>query len=62
MVEHMPDRITVRVEDEMLAQIDALAAELSEAAKGVRLTRSDVARVALERGIADLKSEKKSKR
>lgn len=61
MVAVMPDRITVRLEDHQLAQLDALAEELSAAARGVKLTRSDAVRVVLEHGFAALKTDKKKR-
>jgi hypothetical protein len=47
----------IRVEPELLARLEAIAAELSRRSMGIVAKRSDVARVALERGAESLEKE-----
>ena len=47
----------VRVELELLTRLDAIAAELSRRSVGIVVKRSDVARVAIERGTESLEKE-----
>lgn len=54
--------LSFRVHGDELAALDALAQDLSESARGARVSRSDAARVALLQGIESIKAEKKTKR
>jgi hypothetical protein len=47
----------VRVEPELLVRLEAIAAELSRRSMGIVVKRSDVARVAIERGAESLEKE-----
>lgn len=49
--------IPVRMTDEMLRQLDEVAALLSERAAGAEVSRSEATRVALERGLEALTKE-----
>lgn len=49
--------IPVRLEDELIARLDALAAALTERTAGVKVSRSAAMRAALERGLASLEDE-----
>jgi predicted transcriptional regulator len=49
--------IPIRLDDDLVARLDALAAALTERAAGVKVTRTAAMRTALERGIAALESE-----
>ncbi len=59
----MPDEskdfhgISVRLTVEELEELDTLASELTRRAKGARVTRAGVARIAHNYGIAQLKRE-----
>lgn len=46
-----------RLPDELRQRLDALAASLSARAAGTRVTRSDVVRIALGRGVDALEHE-----
>lgn len=47
----------VRIEEETERRIDAIAAELSRRAAGVEAKRGEVARAALEKGVAVLEQD-----
>lgn len=49
--------IPLRLEQEILDRLDRIAAALSERAAGVRVTRADATRIALERGATALEAE-----
>ena len=49
--------LAVRLNPELLAKLDELAGLLSERAAGAEITRSEVARLALERGVEVLAAE-----
>ena len=51
-------RINVRTDQEVIDGLDRLAVQLSE--PGAELTRSDVARLAMLRGMAQLRAERKA--
>jgi hypothetical protein len=48
--------------EELAEKLDAVAATLSKRAAGVEVTRSDVVRVAIERGLEVILAESKPKR
>lgn len=54
--------IAVRVSAEMQGRLDALAEKLSARAGGAEVKRSDVARLAMERGLDVLEAEFRRKR
>lgn len=54
--------LSVRMNDELAEKIDAVAAKLSQRAAGVEVTRSDVVRVALDRGLEAILSDTNKKR
>jgi hypothetical protein len=54
--------IAVRLEGGLVALVDRIAAELSERAAGVNVTRSDAIRVLIERGARAIEGDKKPKR
>ena len=56
------ESVYVRLDDEAIARLDALATEMSAAAKGARITRSAALRVLVDRGFASLDVEKSKKR
>lgn len=48
----MPARPTpIRIEDEVIQRLDAIAAAMTERAAGVKVARANVIRLALERGM-----------
>lgn len=49
--------VAVRLSPELIAQLDKLAALMSERAAGAEISRSEVARLALERGVEGLTAE-----
>lgn len=49
--------IPIRLEDDLVARLDALAAVLTERAAGVKVTRTAAMRSALERGLEALEDE-----
>lgn len=49
--------IPIRLEDELIERLDALATALTERAAGVKVTRTAAMRAALERGIEALEAE-----
>lgn len=49
--------MSVRLEEDVLARLDALAAALSKRAAGAEVNRSDALRVAALRGVEDLERE-----
>lgn len=49
--------IPIRLEDDLIARLDALAAALTERAAGVKVTRTAAMRAALERGLESLEDE-----
>jgi len=49
--------ISIRLDEGLLARLDALAEELTKRAAGARVGRSSVMRLALERGLASLEGE-----
>lgn len=55
----MPPRrlIPVRMDDDMISELDKLAEALTEAAQGAPVSRSDAVRIALRRGINVLREE-----
>jgi hypothetical protein len=54
MTEHP---VPVRLSTEQLDRLDALALLLKERAAGARVTRSEIVRIALDRGMAVLEAE-----
>lgn len=46
-------KISLRLSDEQTAKVDARARTLSEQASGIRITRTDVLRLALERLLTE---------
>lgn len=48
---------SLRVDDALLARVDALAVALSERAAGASVSRANVLRIALERGVDVLEKE-----
>jgi predicted DNA-binding protein len=50
-------QVAIRIPEELAARVDALAAALSQRAAGTPITRSDAARLAMERGAAALEVE-----
>ena len=54
--------LSVRMNDDLAAKLDAVAATLSQRAAGIEVTRSDVVRVALERGLEVILAEQKPMR
>lgn len=54
----MPGRpIPLRIEQATLDRLDRIAEALSERAAGVRVTRADASRIALDRGAEALEKE-----
>ncbi len=49
--------VAVRMPPELIERLDALAVKLSKRAAGAEVSRSDVTRLAVERGIAVLEAE-----
>lgn len=49
--------ITVRIEDDLTARIDAIAKKMSERAGGADISRSNAARAAIDRGVLQLEEE-----
>ena len=49
--------IPIRLEDDLIARLDALAVALTERAAGVKVTRTAAMRAALERGLEALEAE-----
>lgn len=54
-------QIPLRFDTEIIERVDALAALLSQRVEGVRVTRSDVFRLAVDRGLPVLEAELKKK-
>ncbi len=54
--------LPVRLDDEMIARIDAVVGKLSKRAAGVEVTRSAVFRAALELGLKELEAGLKRRR
>jgi hypothetical protein len=54
--------VYVRLEDEKVERLDALVDELSAAARGIALSRSDVLRLVIDRGLMALDSEQKKRK
>lgn len=50
-------RLQVRAEEELVSRVDAVRSLLSERAWGVEVGQSDVLRLALQRGLAQLEEE-----
>jgi predicted transcriptional regulator len=50
----MPDNFSIRLEDDMVKRIDRLAAAMTEAAAGAKVTRSQALRAALDTGVPAL--------
>lgn len=54
----MPERaLAVRLPDETIARLEAVADQLSARAAGAKVARSEVMRMAMERGLASLEKE-----
>lgn len=54
----MPGRPTpIRIEEDVIQRLDAIAAAMTERAAGVKVARSNVIRLALERGMAVLEED-----
>jgi len=49
--------LPIRLEDDLIARLDALAAALTERAAGVKVSRTAAMRAALERGLVALEAE-----
>jgi len=49
--------IPIRLEEDLIGRLDALATALTERAAGAKVTRTGVMRVALERGVQALEAE-----
>ena len=49
--------VGVRLDPDIIARLDALAAALSERAAGAAINRSDAARLAIARGVDVLEAE-----
>jgi hypothetical protein len=49
--------LAIRFTAEQIERIDDMAALLKQRAAGARVTRSDVVRIAMERGLAELERE-----
>jgi len=49
--------LAVRLQEELIARLDAIAGELSGRASGVPVARSVVIRQAIERGVASFEAE-----
>jgi hypothetical protein len=49
--------VPLRIEESTLDRLDRVASALSERAAGARVPRSDVIRIALERGLESLEKE-----
>lgn len=49
--------LPIRLEDDLIARLDALAAALTERAAGVKVSRTAAMRAALERGLSALEAE-----
>jgi predicted transcriptional regulator len=47
----------IRLDDEIIGRVDRVAAGLAERASGVRVSRSEAMRVALEQGLRQLEHE-----
>lgn len=51
--------VYARLPEETVERIDALVAELSKAARGIELSRSDVLRLVIDRGLTALDAEQR---
>ena len=49
--------LPIRLEDDLIARLDALAAALTERAAGAKVSRTAAMRAALERGLQALEAE-----
>lgn len=54
--------VTARIDEGLAARLDAAVDVLAARIAGLKLNRSDVMRIALERGLEVIESERKSKR